>query len=303
MSDSGKLAAFLRARRRITHVEDVGLPPMGGRRRTPGLRREEVAMLAGISIDYYARLEQGRERNPSGQVVTAIARALGLDRQTTAHLLELARPTAERAGPPAAEDEVDGNVLRLLSHWHHAPAYVVNHRLDVLAGNRAADALYEGLWHRDNLLRLALLDPAARDFYVDWERDTRMKVAHLRSAAGTTAEDPRLADLIRELSEASEDFRRMWDMHEVRRRTREKVRFRRPEVGVVHTTMEVLSVDGSFGQKIVVFQGEPGSVSERALASLARRGAGKPTVWPRPPDRPRPGIRPPASGPAPPEAP
>jgi transcriptional regulator with XRE-family HTH domain len=261
------LGEFLRARREVTTPRQVGLVD-SGYRRTPGLRREEVAMLAGVSNDYYIRLEQGRERNPSMQVLNALVQALDLGPDAAAHLHALARPQASTRRSAAPVDQVHPNVLRLLESWEHAPAYVVNHRLDVLAKNEMAAALYEGLEHNDNLLRLALLNPTAREFYLDWETDTHSKVAHLRAAAGTHGTDAFVSELVEELSRESEEFRRLWDRHDVEARTRAPVRFHHHEVGDVFTSMEVLTIDSTPGQKIIVFQAEPGSPSEAALALL-----------------------------------
>ncbi|GGL08381.1 transcriptional regulator [Sphaerisporangium melleum] len=264
---------FLRARRELTTPEQVGIVPGGTRRRTPGLRREEVALLAGVSIDYYIRLEQGRERRPSDQVLQAIARALRLDAEATEHLYELARPRChrreeyERSEPDA---RVDANLVRLMEAWDAVAAYVVNPRLDVLVRNAVARGLYEGLEHSDNLLRLAVLNPRAREFYLDWETDTRRKIAHLRAAAGPEGADPALDELVSELSQASEQFRRAWERHDVRSRTRAPVRFHHPVMGDLFTTMQVLSIDGSPGLKLVTFQAERGSPSECALAFLGR---------------------------------
>jgi transcriptional regulator with XRE-family HTH domain len=261
------LGDFLRARRKAITPAEVGIPVVG-RRRTPGLRREEVAMLADVSSDYYIRLEQGREHHPSEQVVDALAAALNLDAEATAYLHQLARPQMFKRESVFRTDRVHPNVIRLMEAWD-APAFVVNHRLDVLARNRPAIALYEGLDHSDNLLRLALLNPSAHEFYLDWEVDTRSKVSHLRAAAGAHQDDPLMVELIEELSLASVEFRRMWDRHDVRARTRAPVRFHHHAVGDVLTTMEVLSIDSTPGQKLLVFAAEPGSPSEEALALLA----------------------------------
>ncbi|MBC6461664.1 helix-turn-helix transcriptional regulator [Actinomadura sp. HBU206391] len=266
MDSDNLLGEFLRARREITTPAQVDVRPIG-RRRTPGLRREEVAMLAGVSTDYYIRLEQGRERHPSEQVVGALARALALDPESAAHLYDLARPGLARHRQAGWVDQVHSNVARLMECWD-MPACVVNHRLDVLAKNRTAAALYDGLAHNDNLLRLALLNPAAHEFYLDWERDTYSKIAHLRAAAGAHCDDPLVVELIEELSSGSEEFRRMWDRHDVRARTRAPARFHHRDVGDVVTSMEVMSIDSAPGQKLIVFQAEPGSPSEEALALL-----------------------------------
>ncbi|MFC4536885.1 helix-turn-helix transcriptional regulator [Sphaerisporangium dianthi] len=265
------LGEFLRARRQLTTPEQVGLPPGVNRRRTPGLRREEVALLAGVSSDYYVRLEQGRERRPSEQVLRALARVLQLDAEATEHLHELARPREHRRAAAGNLDRVDPNVVRLMEGWERVAAYVVNTRLDVLAMNAVAAALYDGLDHNDNLLRLALLNPRAREFYLDWEMDTRYKVAHLRAASSLDQDDPFLAELVEELMQASDEFRRLWVRHDVRSRIRAPVRFHHAVVGDVTTTMEVMSIDSALGQKLVAFQAEQGSASERALALLGRR--------------------------------
>ncbi|GAA1297201.1 transcriptional regulator [Planotetraspora silvatica] len=271
MEGESPLGEFLRARRQVTTIEQAGLTGVGPRRRTPGLRRDEVAMLAGISIDYYSRLEQGRERRPSDQVIDALARVLQLDEEATEHLHELARGRPHKLTPEGHVDRVEPGLIRLIDGWEIVPAYVVNSRLDVLVRNAVADALYEGLEHSDNLLRLALLNPAARGFYLDWDLDTTSKVAHLRATAGLSSDDPDLIELVEELTAGSEDFQRMWARHDVRGRTRAPVRFHRDDVGDVITTMEVLSVDGSPGQKLIVFQAEPGSPSENALIVLRDR--------------------------------
>jgi transcriptional regulator with XRE-family HTH domain len=228
-------------------------------------------MLAGISIDYYSRLEQGRERSPSDQVLDALARVLQLDPEATEHLHELARARPHKRTPEGRVDRVEPSLIRLIDGWDHAPAYVVNSRLDVLVRNLVADALYEGLEHSDNLLRLALLNPASRGFYLDWDLDTTSKVAHLRATAGLNSDDPDMIELVEELTAGSEEFRQMWARHDVKGRTRAPVRFHRDDVGDVITTMEVLTIDGSPGQKLIVFQAEPGSPSEHALIVLRDR--------------------------------
>ncbi|WP_204058206.1 helix-turn-helix transcriptional regulator [Microbispora corallina] len=272
MEGFGPLGDFLRARRRLTSIEQVGLRA-GGQRRTPGLRREEVAMLAGVSIDYYTRLEQGRERRPSDQVVGALARALCLDSDAVDHLYELARPRSART----ADDRVDARVRRLMECWTMAPAYVVNRRLDVLATNRLGAALIDGLKHPGNLLRLTFLDPASRDFYLDWEQEARYKVAYVRAAMGSDVDDPALVELVRELSAASEDFRVMWARHDVWPKSRACERMYRPEVGEMVLHLDAFAVNGAPGQELVVFQAEPGSPSERALIELAHLSAARHT--------------------------
>jgi transcriptional regulator with XRE-family HTH domain len=259
------LGEFLRARRQAVTVEDVGLPDVG-RRRTPGLRRDEVALLAGVSADYYVRLEQGSERHPSDQVLAALARALRLNTEATEHLYELANPRPSKRRPRASS-HVHPNVLRLIGSWDRIPALVTNDRLDVLARNAMGDALYEGLEYTDNLLRLTFLNPESRRLYPDWEREASSKVAQLRAAAGPRP-DRYMLGLVEELSRASEDFRRLWARHDVRSRTQEFRRIVHREVGELTLWHVTFSIDGSPGQRIFIAQAEPGSPSERALTRL-----------------------------------
>ncbi|GAA4576730.1 helix-turn-helix transcriptional regulator [Planotetraspora kaengkrachanensis] len=231
------------------------------------MRRDEVAQLAGVSADYYVRLEQGRELHPSDQVLAALARVFRLNVEAAEHLFSLAnpRPSAVR---PMSSPEVDPNVLRLIANWDRIPALVTNGRLDVLARNALGVALYEGMKHADNLLRLTFLDPEARRFYPDWEREAVFKVAHLRAVAGPRPHRSLLA-LVEELSRESEDFRRIWARHDVRARTQESRRLIHREVGELILWHVTFSIDGSPGQRIFVAMADPGSRSEDALMRLS----------------------------------
>jgi transcriptional regulator with XRE-family HTH domain len=241
----------------------------GDRRRTPGLRREEVAVLAGVSIDYYTRLEQGKERHPSEEVLGALARALHLDPEATEHLYELGRPRACKRTPAGLVDRVSPHVLRLVENWDHAPAFVVNRWLDVLAQNRLGAALHDGLEHNDNLIRMTFLDPAAREFYLDWEQEAWSKVAHLRAAAGPDHDDLSLLKLVEELSLGSGDFRRLWARHDVQAKTHTAIRHHHRDVGDLTLWHETLRIDSAPCLRVFVGQAEPGSPSEEALAKLA----------------------------------
>ncbi|MFD0734796.1 helix-turn-helix domain-containing protein [Planotetraspora mira] len=260
------LGEFLRARRQLMTPDQVGLAEAGDRRRTPGLRRDEVAMLAGVSTDYYVRLEQGRDRHPSEHVLDALASVLRLDLEASAHLFELARP---RNKPIASEqaDRVNPDVLRLIDRCDHAAAFVVNRWWDVLAANPLTSAFYAGMDGSDNLIRLTFLNPAAREFYRDWEQEARAKVAHLRAVAGAH-DDPSLVALVEELSRASEEFRRIWARHDVQAKTSPSIRFRHRVVGEMTLHYQVFDITGDPGQKLIVGQAAPGSPSERALAKL-----------------------------------
>ncbi|WP_371780992.1 helix-turn-helix transcriptional regulator [Streptosporangium subroseum] len=271
--DSDKLLGeFLRARREVTTPEQVGLLDVGVRR-TPGLRREEVAMLAGVSTDYYVRLEQGRERRPSDQVLTALARVLCLGPDATDYLYELAHPLARPHRQGSQLEQVSPELLRLMRGWSHIPAFVTGRWLDVLARNPLGSVLHDGLEYADNLLRLVFLDPSAREFYPDWEQVARVRVAHLRGVAGTDLDHPYLIELVGELSLKSADFRRLWARHDVSGIVSEDRRFHHRKVGELDLTSEVLSVASAPGQQLAIFHAKPGSSSERALVLLANLAA------------------------------
>ncbi|MEU7099636.1 helix-turn-helix transcriptional regulator [Streptomyces longwoodensis] len=268
MDVSNALGEFLRARRALVRPEDVGLRG-GGIRRVPGLRREEVALLAGISSDYYLRLEQGRDRNPSAQVLRSVARVLRLDAGATAHLLALARPPgAPRTAAPQAPDAVPASVRGLIDGWTRNPAYVQNRYADALAVNRLATALSPNYAPGVNLLRVVFLDPAERALRRDWEELTEEGVAVLRGAVGPDLDGPRLRELVAELSAASERFRQLWERHDVRPRRGRLSRLRHPEVGDLDLHSNKLSIDGTDGLTLVVFHAEPGSPSEERLEAL-----------------------------------
>ncbi|MFJ3308390.1 helix-turn-helix transcriptional regulator [Streptomyces sp. NPDC086549] len=266
------LGGFIRARRAQLRPEDVGLPA-AGRRRVPGLRREEVATLAGVSTDYYMRLEQGRERHPSQQVLEAVAKALRLDDEAVAHLFRVATPTARRTRRARRVERVSPHLRRLLDTWSHTPAFVLGNALDILARNRLAAALYTGFNTCDNLLRMTLLDPAAHQFYRDWDRAAESCVAALRRAAGFDPDDPRLIELVGELSMKSAEFRVLWARHDVRGKTREAKLFHHVEVGDMELHYEAFTVNSAPGQQVVIYQAEPGSPSADALALLGSLSA------------------------------
>lgn len=266
------LGGFLRARRAQLRPEDTGLSA-SGRRRVPGLRREEVATLAGVSTDYYMRLEQGRERHPSQQVLEAVARALQLDDEAVAHLYRVATPATRRTRRAARVERVAPHLRRLLDTWGDTPAFVLGHALDILARNRLAGALYAGFIQSDNLLRMTFLDPAAHHFYRDWHRAAESSVATLRRAAGIDPEDPQLRGLVGELSIKSADFRILWARHDVRGKTREAKLFHHAEVGDLELHYEAFTVNSAPTQQLIVYQAEPGSTSADAVALLGSLSA------------------------------
>ncbi|QWF85562.1 helix-turn-helix domain-containing protein [Amycolatopsis sp. CA-230715] len=265
MNSENLLGQFLRARREQVRPEDAGIT-VDGWRRVPGLRREEVAMLAGVSADYYVRLEQGRERNPSAQVLDALARTLRLEADAVAHLHQLTRPAPVRGR--VREERVSPNLLRMMDGWPATPAVVLGRCLTVLAHNALGGALFDGHTHSRDLVRLVFLDDGARDFYPDWDRVAVNTVAGLRAAVGVGHDDPQLIETVGELSVKSEKFRELWARHDIRQKTHETKRFRHPLVGELTLHYESLTVNSAPGQQLVVYQAEPGSPSEEALALL-----------------------------------
>jgi len=268
------LGDYLRARRGQVRPEDVGLIA-GARRRVRGLRREELATLAGISSEYYLRLEQGRDKNPSAQILDAIARALQLDIKGTEHLHQLASPPGSRREQLDLETAADGTD-ELIDQFS-MPAIVASRCLDVLAANPLARALSPGFTPGRNFLRWRLLEPAARDFFVDWDEATDVAVSGLREAAGSDPDDPRLRALVDELSAASARFRELWARAEVGYRP-DVVHIRHPDIGDVYLHPNRFNIPHSGGQHMLTYRAEPGSESAaalEALRSLAAAGPGQ----------------------------
>jgi transcriptional regulator with XRE-family HTH domain len=261
------LGDFLRTRRARLQPSDVGLPDYG-RRRVPGLRREELAQLAGVSVDYYVRLEQGRDIHPSDSVLDAIAGALRLDEDERAHLIALVRPRRRARRRPA--ERVRPGVQRLLDRMGDVPAHVVGRRLDVLAYNELAGALLSG-FREPNLMRHVFLDESARDLYPEWESVAAQTVAFLRLSAGQDPDDAQLVELVGELSLRSADFRRMWARHDVKSKCFGLKRFMHPQVGLLELDYETLALPDA-DQLIVTYTAAPGSPSETALQLLATLG-------------------------------
>jgi transcriptional regulator with XRE-family HTH domain len=260
MATDNVLGEFLKARRgRVapSHA-DLSLP---GRRRVAGLRRDEVARLAGISEPYLVRLEQGIDRNPSAQVLQALARALELDADASAYMYALAAPESVRS----AEPEVTADVHQLLDAWVDCPAYVRNRRFDVLAANKWARALAPMYEPGRNLARDVFLDPAVRRLFPDWPQIAAQTAAALRAEADPR--DPRTAWLIAEL-EADDDFRGLWARHDARPSRDELKRFAHPVVGELALRRQALTVGGAEQQVIIVYQAAPASPSAAALARL-----------------------------------
>ncbi|MEC3975905.1 helix-turn-helix transcriptional regulator [Amycolatopsis sp. H20-H5] len=259
------LGDYLRSRRADVRPADVGLP-VGRSRRVAGLRREEVALLAEVSVDYYVRLEQGRERHPSAQVLDALAAALRLDDDGRLHLFRLAglapKPTSDRP------EHVDPDLRRLLDGWPDTPALVLSRVYDVLARNRLGEALFAPFTHSDNLLLNMFLDPAARAFYQNWQHAAVNTVAGFRLAAGEVPDDPRVRAVISEADASSSSFRELWARNEARGKSAEVKTFVHPEVGPITLRMQTFDVRSAPGQQLIVYHAEPGSRSAHALTLL-----------------------------------
>ncbi|MFZ3568505.1 helix-turn-helix domain-containing protein [Streptomyces sp. BH097] len=274
-----ELSEFLRTRRARLKPEDVGLASAGRHRRVPGLRREELAQLAGVSVAYYTRLEQGNGRNVSAEVLDAIARALRLSDTEHAHLVHLASPTRQRRRAPAPkrQQHVRPSLRHLLDAMEGVPAYIGGPRSDILAWNRMAAALF-GDWGQlprveRNWARLTFLNPDYRELFIDWDSKATDMVSYLRLYAGRNPEDPELSALVGELSVKSEKFRRLWATHDVKEKGHGVKRMRHPLVGELTLAYETLHLPDDDGQFLSVYHAEAGSASAEALRLLASWGA------------------------------
>jgi transcriptional regulator with XRE-family HTH domain len=271
-SSANVLGHYLRARRDLVQPQDVGIKPIG-LRRVPGLRREEVAMLAGISSDYYLRLEQGRDRHPSAQVLAAIAEVLRLDADATAYLLSLARDRSAHGRTPAARPrrataQVPESIRDLISGWPANPAYVQNKCTDILAVNALAAALSPNYAPGVNLLRAVFLDPAERALRPDWAEATQEGVANLRGNAGSDVDNPRFVELVGELSLRSDRFRQLWGRADVQVPVSRTAKLNHPQVGPLELRSNKFTVNGTDGLMMVVFHAPPGSRSAELLGIL-----------------------------------
>jgi transcriptional regulator with XRE-family HTH domain len=277
-TEQTELGRFLRTRRAGVRPAEVGLPAGTGTRRTPGLRREELATLAGVSIDYYTRLERGKETRPSPAVVDALARALLLDEEEHGFLRNLAAQAARRApvAPPPPSRQVRPTVRHLLETVRPNPAYVLSRTNDLLAANPGGYQLLPGLaeWpaKQRNTIRYTFLHPAARGLWPDWEQKARGCVAHLRAAAGADPDAPDLASIIGELIVKSPDFSRLWDRYEVRRMGDGEKVFRHPAVGTMTLAHESLELTRTDGQRLVVYMATPGTSDYDAIVLLDMAG-------------------------------
>lgn len=271
-----ELSEFLRTRRARLKPEDVGLPDFGRHRRVPGLRREELAQLAGVSVAYYTRLEQGNGRNVSAEVLDAIARALRLTNAESSHLTHLAKPKQHKKKTSTPTEHVRVPLRHLLDSIETIPAYVCGRRTDILVWNRMAAAVF-GDWselppQERNWARLVFLRPEYRDLFVEWEQKAADIVSMLRMDAGFCPDDPRLSALVGELSVKSEEFRRLWATHDVKEKSYGVKRLHHPLVGDLTLHFEGFKLSDGSDQTLIAYHPEPGSPSADALRLLASWG-------------------------------
>jgi transcriptional regulator with XRE-family HTH domain len=270
----GELGEYLKALRARTRPEAVGLPPAGPNRRVPGLRREELAQLAGVSVDYYTRLEQGRHQHPSHSVIEAVATALRLDDAERAHLINLARDgVPARPRPGSRAQQVRPELLDLMDGLADHPAFIIGRRTDVLASNALARALIAD-WYamparERNYVRWLILAPEPRSLYPDWARVAAEAVGTLRLDAGRYPDDPATRQLIGELAMTSEDFRRWWAGHRVVERSHGTKRMRHPVVGELEIHYEAMNLPGDPDQTLFLYTTRAGSPSHDAVRLLS----------------------------------
>lgn len=293
MSRNQDVREFLTSRRAKVKPEDAGLPAFGGHRRVPGLRREEVAMLAGMSVDYYTRLERGNLSGVSEQVLEALSHALHLDEAERSHLADLAKASGGAGGRRRSRsrtrpgERVRPEMQRILDAIVDAPAFIRTDRRDLLAANALGRALYSPLYSSKvspstiggpgevNIARFTYLDPAAKDYFPEWEKTAKDLVASLRTVAGQYPDDTVFHGLIGELVTRSDDFARMWSAHEVRQhRTGTKI-VHHPIVGELALDYETMELPGDKGQALIVYSAAPESTAAESLRLLASWSAGE----------------------------
>lgn len=276
MSNASELGEFLRTRRAALRPEDVGLLNYGIRR-VPGLRREELAMLAGVSNTYYTRLEQGLSNNASEAVIDAIARALGLNTDERAHLFRLARPGKAKRRTLSKPDRARPGTRRLITSLSGTPAVVLGRRSEVLAWNQLGHRLVAGHLDfdapetpptRPNMTRMLFLDQHTRELYPNWQEEATRAVASFRLVAGRTTDDPEMASVIGELTMQSEEFAALWAKHPVENCMSGLKHMHHPEVGPLELHFEVLSLPDDSGQRVLMYTADTGTPAFESLQLL-----------------------------------
>ena len=275
--DTNDLGEFLTSRRAKLSPQQAGLPDFGGRRRVPGLRREEVALIAGMSAEYYKRLERGNAGGVSDAVIDGISRALQLNEAEHSHLYDLIRTANAGVHPqrrrPARKAQLSPGMQQTIDAMSTVPVFVQNGRLDAIAANRFGRALFSVMLDDArppvNAARFVFLDPRAQDFYQDWEANTRQIVAVLRAEAGRSPYDRQLSDLVGELCTRSDLFRKLWGSHDVREHRTGLKSIHHPVVGDLDLTFQGMDLTSDHGLQMLVFSAEPGSPSHDGLQLLA----------------------------------
>lgn len=282
MDTPNEIRDFLTTRRARLTPTEAGLPDYGGRRRVPGLRREEVALLAGMSVEYYTRFERGNASGVSELVLEGITRALQLDEAERTHLYDLVRAANDGARPvrrrPAIRAQnVRANTQRLIDAMTGVPALVQNGRLDVIATNALARTLFSEMYVQPqrpvNFARFLFLEPRAHAFYRDWDESADQLVSLLRAETGRTRDDRAFSDLIGELSTKSDVFRKLWGAHAVREHLTGTKHFHHPDVGDLDLSYEAMELSNQRGLQLVAWTAEPSTSSEDALRLLGSLAA------------------------------
>jgi transcriptional regulator with XRE-family HTH domain len=277
MDTHDDLGEFLTSRRAKVTPQQAGLPDFGGRRRVPGLRREEVALIAGMSAEYYKRIERGNATGASEAVIDGISRALKLDDAEHAHLYDLIRAANAGTHPQRRRQtrkaQLSPGMQQTIDAMSTVPVFVQNGRLDAVATNSLGRALFSVMFEDArppvNAARFVFLDPRAQDFYQDWEANTRQIVAILRAEAGRSPSDRQLSDLVGELSTRSDLFRKLWGSHDVRQHGTGTKSIHHPVVGDLDLTYQGMDLSSDPGLQMLVFSAEPGSASHDGLQLLA----------------------------------
>jgi len=278
MDSHDEIGEFLTSRRAKLTPTQAGLPDFGGRRRVPGLRREEVALLAGMSPEYYKRLERGNATGVSEAVIDGISRALQLDEAEHAHLYDLVRAAnagvhPQRRRQTTRSTQLTPGMQQTIDAMSTVPVFIQNGRLDAVATNLLGRALFSEMFENAkppvNAARFVFLDPRAQDFYQDWEGNTRQIVAILRAEAGRSPYDRQLSDLVGELSTRSDLFRRLWGAHDVKEHRTGTKSIHHPVVGDLDLTFQSMDLASDRGLQMLVFSAEPGSASHERLQLLA----------------------------------
>jgi len=275
MANHNELGDYLRARRSQVDPTAVGLPG-GGTRRVSGLRREELASLAGVSVDYYTRLEQGRERHPSSQVLDALARVLKLGPDAQRYMRAIAAPKPASRASAGNPTPIASHLLKLVGDWSMNPTVILDRRYNIVAANQLGEALFSNPANVRNIVELLFLEPAGRELFVQWDAVARSSVAALRSAAAYMPDDAELNEIVGKLSIGSPTFSALWAQAEVREKTSGSLVLMRPEVGKLQLEYTTLQPNGADDVLMKVYRAASGTETEERLLMLGSLTANGP---------------------------